>query len=91
MLEAIDVFGFGDEFIQWVRVLVTDRFSNVNHGGWISDTIPLKCGIRQGCSFPPLVFISAVKLLTIKNRNSNISGTELPSTKKKKKKMKPTY
>ena len=66
MLEALDVIRFGDEFKQWVRVLVTDTFSSVKHDGWISDTIPLKCGIRQGCSFSPLVFILAVELLAIK-------------------------
>ena len=74
MLETLDVYGFGDKFKQWVRVLVKDTFSSVNHGGWISDTIPLKCRIRQGCPFSPLVFILAVELLAIKIRNNKISG-----------------
>ena len=81
MLEALDVIRFGDEFKQWVRVLVTDTFSSVNHDGWISDTIPLKCGIRQGCPFSPLVFTLAVELQAIKIQNSTISGIKLPSNK----------
>ena len=81
MLEALDVFGFGDEFKQWVKVLVTDTFGSVYHGGWFSDTIPLKYGIRQGCPFLPLAFILAVELLAIKIRNSKTFGIELPSNK----------
>ena len=60
---------------------MTDTSSSVNHGRWISDTIPLKCGIRQGCPFSPLVFILAVELLAIRIRNSTISGIELPLNK----------
>ena len=60
---------------------MTDTFSSVNHGGRISDTIQLKCGIRQGCPFSSLVFILAVELLAIQIRNSTISGIEVPSNK----------
>ena len=60
---------------------MTDTFSSVNHGGRISDTIQLKCGIRQGCPFSLLVFTLAVELLAIKFQNSTISGIKLPSNK----------
>ena len=48
---------FGDEFQRRARVVMTDMVSSINHGWWISDTIPLTCGIRQVCPFSPSAFI----------------------------------
>ena len=82
MLQTFDLFGFGHQFKRWVSVIITDSYSSINHGGWISESFPVQCGIRQGCPFSPLAFILAVELLAIKIRNSSISGISLPLPEK---------
>ena len=74
LLQAFKVFGFGDDFIKWVTILTKDNRSSINHGGWISESFDINCGIRQGCPFSPLAFVLAVELLAIKIRNSSIVG-----------------
>ena len=51
--------GFGPDFLQWVRALMSDTKSCVNYCGWLSDFIlffilffSVDFGIRQGCHFP---------------------------------------
>ena len=59
--------GFGPDFLQWVRVLMSDTKRCVHNCGWLSDSVD--SGIRQGCPFPPLAFGLAIELLTIKIRD----------------------
>ena len=74
ILESLNIFGFREQFRNWVKLIVTDTFSSINHGGWISSPFVLKSGIRQGCPFSSIAFILAVKI-----RNSQIDGIHLPS------------
>ena len=73
------VFGFGADFLKWVKILNNGCSSSINHGGWISEPFEIGCGIRQGCPFSPLSFVLAVELLAIRIRNSTIKGIKLPS------------
>ena len=79
LVTAFDRFGFGPDFQKWVNILVKDSRSCINHGGWLSDNIETRCGIRQGCPFSPLAFILAVELMAIKIRHSQIRGVNIPS------------
>ena len=78
MLQTFKVFGFGPEFQKWVKILTSNSQSSIIHGGWLSDSFDVECGIRQGCPFSPLAFILAVELLAIKIRNSDILGIKAP-------------
>lgn len=88
MLEALKSFGFGGQFIQWVRIILSNTISMINHGGWISEPFAVNSGIRQGCPFSPLAFVLAVELLAIKIRNSTIAGISLPPQNGKSEKLK---
>ena len=88
LLESFNIFGFGEEFRKWIGILNNDVHSCINHGGWLSQSFPMMCGIRQGCPFSPLAFILAVELLAIKIRNSQIKGTELPTNNQEIKNLK---
>ena len=79
LLHIFETFGFGNEFQKWVKVLTNKSQSRINHGGWVSESFNIDCGIRQGCPFSPLAFVLAVELLAIKIRNSNITGIKVPS------------
>ena len=75
---SFSTFGFGEEFRKWIKILNTGTSSCINHGGWLSESFNVSCGIRQGCPFSPLAFILAVELLAIKIRNCDIKGIDLP-------------
>ena len=79
MLFAFKKFGFGDRFLKWVSILLTNTESSINYLGWISESFKVECGVRQGCPFSPLAFIIGLELLAIKIRsNEGIDGLILP-------------
>ena len=68
LLETFNIFGFGPQFVQWVKTLTNNTESCINYCGWLTEFFPVNCGIRQGCPFSPLAFVLAVELLAIKIR-----------------------
>ena len=66
ILNGLKIFGFGDTFIKWIRILNTERLACVKNGGYISDTFTMNNGVRQGCPISPQLFILAVELLAQK-------------------------
>ena len=76
--EALDIFSFGPHFRILVRTVMKGTKSCVQNGGWLSSWFPTERGIRQGCPPSPLLFIVAVKILTIKIRNNpEIRGIQI--------------
>ena len=77
--KMLNQFGFGDNFIHWVKVINTSTTSCINYNGNMSPNFDLERGIRQGCPFSPLIFILACEALSNKIRQSHsIHGIELP-------------
>ena len=73
-------FGFGDTFINWVKVITNNTVSSINYNGWISESFAVESGIRQGCPFSPMTFVLALELLAIKIRaDPSIKGLNLPN------------
>eukprot|EP00916_Digyalum_oweni_P020965 GHVL01034894.1.p1 GENE.GHVL01034894.1~~GHVL01034894.1.p1 ORF type:complete len:377 (-),score=17.22 GHVL01034894.1:1234-2364(-) len=64
-------FGFGNELVRWVEILMKESWSCIGYGGWLSEEIRVEGGIRQGCCFSPLTFILGIELLAIKMRGKN--------------------
>ena len=77
ILNSLQKFGFGTEFTQWVKTLVLETESCINHNGWLSEPFPLERGIRQGCPFSPLLFVLAVEILATKVRQGAIKGIQI--------------
>ena len=71
MLTAFKLFGFGPDFLNWVRVLMANSVSCISYSGWQSEFFDVSSGIRQGCPFSPLAFILAIEILAIRIRNSS--------------------
>ena len=78
MIAALKRFGFGQEFVKWVSVLMTNTKSRIGYNGWISDVFDVNRGIRQGCPLSPLVFIIGLEMMAIKVRSTkDIKGINI--------------
>ena len=71
LFHALRVFGFGESFIQWIKILYTKNELTVINNGYISDWFCPKRGIMQGCPISGMLFTLAVELLAIRIRNSD--------------------
>ncbi len=77
--KALQCFGVGPSFLQWVSVLMKDTESCIQYNGWTSPYFHTARGVRQGCPLSPLLFITAVELLGILIRQNNqLSGIKVP-------------
>ena len=78
LIDSFTKFGFGNSFINWIKVLNSDVKSSINNNGWISEQFTLERGIRQGCNFSPMCFIVACEILACKIRQSkNVQGVTI--------------
>ena len=66
ILNSLRIFGFGEKYITWIKILNTDRQSCVKNGGYVSETFSMTNGVRQGCPISPQLFILAVEILAQK-------------------------
>ena len=78
--KALLFFGFGDTFIHWIDVIMSNRLSCVRNGGYISEVFDMERGVRQGCPISPLLFILTLELLARDIRqNAKVKGIKLAS------------
>ena len=65
--------------IKWCRILYKNISSTVKVNGYLTNTIPVKKGVRQGDSISPLLFIIVAEALAIEIRKDpRIHGFEMP-------------
>ena len=75
---ALKCFGFGDDFIQWVRTLVNNAESCVMNNGHSTRYFLLQRGTRQGDLLSAYLFILALEVSFIQIRNNcEIRGIEI--------------
>jgi len=80
LFKCLHAFGFGTSFIRWVRLLYTSSQSRVEVNGFLSDTFPVTCGVRQGCSLSPLLYVLCVETFARRIRcDPHIRGLRLPT------------
>ena len=84
MFAVLRKFNFGDFLIKWLKILYTDPIFKVKNNGWISGSLHMNRGIRQGCSMSALIFILIVEILsTMIRNNGNIKGIMLGNSEHK--------
>ena len=71
LLHVLKQFGFGDDFIEWVKVCYTDIFASVRNSGFYNLWFEIKRGVRQGCPLSYLLFILIAEILAQRIRNEN--------------------
>ena len=80
ILKVFELYNFGEYFRNWMVVIFNNRSSLAKNGGHISQTFPVKSGVRQGCALSSLIFILATNLLAEKIiQEKKIKGIEYPN------------
>ena len=75
LFKTLKTFGFGENFINWIKIFYNDISSCVGNNGFYSNYFKLKRSIRQGCPISALLFLLVAEILAIKIRNDkNING-----------------
>ena len=61
MFAALQKYGFGEDLINWVKLLYTDIYSMVLVNGFLTDPFPVLRSVRQGCSLSPLLYVLCIE------------------------------
>ena len=75
IFKTLKHFGFGDEFIDWVRIIYTGCSARVKVNDYLTLPIPISLGVRQGCPLSSLLYVLCIKVLSLEfQNNTNVSG-----------------
>ena len=75
LFAALNNFGFGQSFVQWISALYNSPKATVSTNGIKSQSFTLQRGTRQGCPLSPLLFAIFIEPLAIAIRqNVKIKG-----------------
>ncbi len=75
LLKTLQRFGFGPDFISWIKILYSNASTRLNINGFLTNRIQLMSGVRQGCPLSPLLYVIVIELLGLQLRsNPNIVG-----------------
>ena len=63
-----------------MKILYTNPIFRTKNNGWLSKTVDMQRGIRQGCPVSALLYILVSEILAIKiKENNNKQGFSLPN------------
>ena len=75
LFAVLEKFGFGPTFLKWIRALYNNTGSHVIVNNRLTEKIPLKRGVHQGCPLSPLLYvISAEPLAELIRSSPRIQG-----------------
>ena len=82
LLKVLKQFGFGESFIHWIEILYTNASTQINVNGFLTNQIPLKSGVRQGCPLSAMLYVLVIEILALQLRtNPNIVGFSVQGEK----------
>ena len=75
IIKTLKKYGFGDNFISWVKILLNDIKSFVKVNGFETGEFGVYRGVRQGCALSALLYVLVSEVLALEIRkNSRIRG-----------------
>jgi len=78
IFKTLKQFGFGINFIKWIKILYTDVTSKVKVNGFFTKEFKIERGVRQGCPLSALLYVLCLEVLTTNIRkDQNIEGIKL--------------
>ena len=77
-MRSLKKYGFGEDFIDWIKILLRDQESCVINGGHTTTYFRLERGARQGDPISAYLFVLALELFFILLKsNKNIHGINI--------------
>ena len=81
LFKTLEKFGFGSQFIKWIKILYKQVCSSVKVNSWLTAFIGLERGLRQGCPLSMPLYILTAEILALQIRaNKQIQGLTLPDS-----------
>ena len=82
LFKTMHSFGFGNNFIECIKVIYSNASSVLNINGFFSEKISLKRGVRQGCPLSAFLYVLVMEVFAIQLRtNPNIVGFNIEGEK----------
>ena len=82
LIKTLEYFGFGQNFIQWIKIIYNNISSCVLNNGKSTEFFKIHRGIRQGCPISALLFILVAEIMAINLKaNTSIKGIQCKNTK----------
>ena len=79
---TLEKFGFGNAFINLVKMLYKNANNKIVNNGWVSNSFAISREIRQGCPISALLYILAAEIMAERIRhNDNIRGIKVGRSK----------
>ena len=81
LFKVLEAFGFGQQFIQWVKLLYSQIYSSIIVNGFFSEKFKIERSVRQGCSLSPMLYVLCIEPFAQKIRlDKYIKGLQLPGS-----------
>ena len=88
LFKTLERYGFGENFIKWIKIIYSGVTSRVKVNGFLTETIDIRRGVRQGCPLSALLYVLCAEVLTTNIRkNENIKGFMLNNSNEHKESM----
>ena len=71
ILKTLRAFGFGENFIKWVKIVYTNTQGAVKVNGYLTKAFSIERGVRQGCPLSALLYVLCAEVLAIEIRGNN--------------------
>ncbi len=81
LIDVMERFGFGENFLNWIKCLYKDITSCVNVNGFLTEDFKITRSIRQGCPMSALLYTIVSEALGLAiDQEKNIKGIWIKGT-----------
>ena len=82
MFKCLEKMNYPKQYIQFLKIIYQETYSQIQNNGYFSECIKLERGVRQGCSLSFPLYCTQNDVFTNSvNKDPNIKGFKLPGRK----------